>query len=436
MRGWIAAVAALMVTALAGGASAGDYESLHAINGGPPTQVAPLPAASKPHPVQLVRVIVHPQDGGAWALEYGSLIVADPDHPPPPPRLVPWNSGAAEQKVAAFARVFDEELQKAGFSAQAADTLFDDNTGSADLKVAVLVDDLKGRFCRDCGGLWNRKGVPASVMMAAHWEVYSTLERKVIAKVDTSGTGDSHERFAGSYLPGVLEGFRENVRQLLASDEFRRVVTSQAPDASTAPRADSSAQTPIALIGPKMPGTMMSAAKSVAIVYGADGQGSGFLVSNAGYLLTNQHVVGGSKYVKLKWADGSESLGEVVRTDARRDVALVKAEVRGRAPLALRLSPAQQGEAVFAIGSPLGDAQQNTMTKGIVSATRIRNGQNYIQSDVAVTHGNSGGPLLDEKGQVIGMTVSGLEPNGSPIGLNFFIPIDDALKSLALTPAS
>jgi S1-C subfamily serine protease len=177
-------------------------------------------------------------------------------------------------------------------------------------------------------------------------------------------------------------------------------------------------------------------AKSVVVVFAGDGSGSGFLVSDDGYLLTNHHVVGGSKYVKLKWADGSEVLGEVVRADSRRDVALIKADAHGRAPLGLRHEPAQQGEAVYAIGSPLGEAQQNTMTKGIVSATRTRDGLPYIQSDVAVIFGNSGGPLLDQQGRVIGIAVSGLAPNGSPVGLNFFIPIDDALRTLSLTPAA
>jgi S1-C subfamily serine protease len=177
------------------------------------------------------------------------------------------------------------------------------------------------------------------------------------------------------------------------------------------------------------------ASNAVVIVFAADGSGSGFLVSNDGYLITNHHVVGASKYVKLKWADGSETLGEVIRSDPRRDVALVKADAHGRAPLDLRPGAVEQGEPVFAIGSPLGEAQQNTMTKGIVSATRMRDGLPYIQSDVAVTHGNSGGPLIDSKGRVIGITVSGLAPAGTPIGLNFFIPIDDALRALSLSPA-
>jgi S1-C subfamily serine protease len=174
---------------------------------------------------------------------------------------------------------------------------------------------------------------------------------------------------------------------------------------------------------------------SVAIVFAADGSGSGFLVSRDGYVLTNHHVVGGAKYVKLKWSTGEETLGEVIRSDRRRDVALIKTDAKDRAPLALRTGSAQPGDPVFAIGTPLDDKLQNTLTKGIVSANRVYDGLPFIQSDVAVTHGNSGGPLLDEQGRVLGLTVSGRAPDGAPVGLNFFIPIDDALKALALKSA-
>ena len=233
-------------------------------------------------------------------------------------------------------------------------------------------------------------------------------------------------------LPAIYEGFRENVRRLLANDEFRKLVTAPSigpTAAATTPLAEVQLTRGTSHLGPSQ------ATAAVAVVFAADGSGSGFLISADGYLLTNQHVVGGSKYVKLKWSDGAETLGEVVRVDPRRDVALVKTDAHGRAPLDLRLGPVRQGEPVYAIGSPMGEALQNTMTRGIVSATRVQDGQPIIQSDVAVTHGNSGGPLLDETGRVIGITESGMAPAGSPIGLNFFIPIDDALRVLALTPA-
>jgi len=173
---------------------------------------------------------------------------------------------------------------------------------------------------------------------------------------------------------------------------------------------------------------------SVVAVLTGDGWGSGFLVSNDGYLLTNRHVVGAATTVRIRWSDGFETTGDVVRSDKRRDVALVKTDPRGRRPLVLRRAMPAVGEAVFAIGTPLDEKLQSTVTKGIVSANRILDGFAFIQSDVTVDHGNSGGPLLDDKGQVIGITVIKFAPDDGQRGLNLFIPIGDALDFLSLKP--
>jgi S1-C subfamily serine protease len=102
----------------------------------------------------------------------------------------------------------------------------------------------------------------------------------------------------------------------------------------------------------------------------------------------------------------------------------------------LRRQLPQAGEAVIAIGTPLDEKFQSTVTKGVVSATRIENGFSFIQSDVAVDHGNSGGPLLDERGAVVGITDWRYAPDGVSHDLNFFIPIGDALDFLSLKPQS
>ena len=86
------------------------------------------------------------------------------------------------------------------------------------------------------------------------------------------------------------------------------------------------------------------------------------------------------------------------------------------------------------VGTPLDQRFQGSVTKGVVSATRVYEGRAYIQSDAVVNGGNSGGPLLDEEGSVVGITVSGMEIGGAPVGINLFIPIDDALRALSLTP--
>jgi S1-C subfamily serine protease len=173
---------------------------------------------------------------------------------------------------------------------------------------------------------------------------------------------------------------------------------------------------------------------AVVLVLSGGGHGSGFLVSTDGYLMTAEHVVGSDKYVKIRWSDGLEGVGEVIRTDKRRDVALIKTDPRGRQPLALRREAPQPGDTVFAIGAPIDPKLQNTVTRGVVSANRIMDGFSFIQSDVTVDPGNSGGPLLDEQGRVLGFTDRGLRSAEAPTGLNFFVPIDDALRFLSAEP--
>ncbi len=234
----------------------------------------------------------------------------------------------------------------------------------------------------------------------------------------------------GSFFGAV----RQNIRALLADEAFRKIVLADADPLPSTPTAN----TPITLAVAARPAAsrpISDVAGSVVAIFTGSGWGSGFLVSDDGYLITNQHVVGAAKTVRVRWSDGLETTGEVVRIDKRRDVALVKAQGRGRQPLALRRGAATVGEAVFAIGTPLDEKLQNTVTKGIVSANRILDGFAFIQSDVGVDHGNSGGPLLDDKGRVIGVTVIKFAPDDGQRGLNLFIPIGDALDFLALTTA-
>jgi S1-C subfamily serine protease len=197
-----------------------------------------------------------------------------------------------------------------------------------------------------------------------------------------------------------------------------------------------SANPPISLKGAKAARAiaLSDAVGSVVMISAGQTQGSGFLVSSDGYLMTDRHVVGDAQFVKVRWPDGIEGLGEVVRSDKVRDVALVKTDPRGRQPLLLRRDSLQPGDSVFAIGAPLGQQFQSTMTRGIVSAYRTVGGLNFIQSDVTVNPGSSGGPLLDDKGAVVAMTESGYRFEGAPAGLNLFTPVGDALDFLAASP--
>jgi S1-C subfamily serine protease len=137
--------------------------------------------------------------------------------------------------------------------------------------------------------------------------------------------------------------------------------------------------------------------------------------------------------VKIRWSNGEEGLGEVIRTDKVRDVALVKADPRGRAPIRIRRDALQPGDTVFAVGAPLDQKFQSTITRGVVSAYRKFGGLNFVQSDASVNPGSSGGPLLDDKGEAIGATESGYFVSGAPTNINLFVPIGDALDFLSAT---
>jgi 2-alkenal reductase len=164
--------------------------------------------------------------------------------------------------------------------------------------------------------------------------------------------------------------------------------------------------------------------------------GSGFFISDQGYILTNNHVVEGTKEVKLVLSDGTEQTASIVGTDLYSDIAVLKTDGTVPAIASLGNSDAlDPGESVIAIGSPLGNFK-NTVTVGVVSATgrSIDAGNGYqiedlIQTDAAINHGNSGGPLVNLAGEVIGInTLVVRNTNGGDVaeGLGFAIPVNTA----------
>ena len=168
-----------------------------------------------------------------------------------------------------------------------------------------------------------------------------------------------------------------------------------------------------------------------------DGHGSGFFIDGKGHLLTNQHVVRTAEKAKIRFADGSELVAKVIATDERRDVALLLAEEAKATGLPIRTREMKVGETVYAMGSPLDQEFQSTLTRGVVSALRTQDGYPFIQSDVNVRPGNSGGPLMDESGNVVGISdLAILDSSGVEAGLNLFIPIGTGLTKMNVTLAA
>ena len=169
-----------------------------------------------------------------------------------------------------------------------------------------------------------------------------------------------------------------------------------------------------------------------------EGAGSGFLIDPRGYILTNFHVVEGAQSIEVVLGDQSRYPAKFIGADQRNDVALLKIDPKGKSLAALTLGDSgnlQVGQKVLAIGNPFGF--QSTLTTGVVSALgrTVNTSQTTfideaIQTDAAINRGNSGGPLINTRGEVIGINSAIYTPSGTTAGIGFAIPINTA-KNIA-----
>src|SRR6202048_1609918 len=167
-----------------------------------------------------------------------------------------------------------------------------------------------------------------------------------------------------------------------------------------------------------------------------EGAGSGFVIDEKGYILTNFHVVQEAQSIEVVLGDQSRYPAKFIGADQRNDVALVKIEPKGKRLVALSLGDSaalQVGQKVLAIGNPFGF--QSTLTTGVVSAIgrTVQTSQTTfideaIQTDAAINRGNSGGPLINSRGEVIGINSAIYPPSGTTAGIGFAIPINSAKR--------
>jgi S1-C subfamily serine protease len=167
-----------------------------------------------------------------------------------------------------------------------------------------------------------------------------------------------------------------------------------------------------------------------------EGAGSGFVIDPRGYVLTNNHVIEDSESIQVTLGDRSRYTARLVGADPRNDIALLKIDPKNKAITALPLGDSanlQVGQSVLAIGNPFGFS--GTLTKGVISALgrTVQTSETSaidqaIQTDAAINRGNSGGPLLNSRGEVIGINSAIYTPSGTTAGIGFAIPINMAKR--------
>lgn len=163
--------------------------------------------------------------------------------------------------------------------------------------------------------------------------------------------------------------------------------------------------------------------------FGSPSLGSGFVIDKEGYIVTNRHVIGSANEVQVKLHDGRTFTAIVIGSDQLTDIALIRVKDAGtmRALEFGDSSAMQVGDWAIAVGSPFG--LDGTFTTGVISAVARpgldNNGLTFLQTDASINQGNSGGPLLNLDGKVIGVNKMIFSPSGGSIGLGFAIPIND-----------
>ena len=270
------------------------------------------------------------------------------------------------------------------------------------------------------------------VAVIVKWSVYDIDKEKVIYELSTGGYSDSQK--PGKFKDELVLALKDAVVGLIDSDDFIKLADNQgnpvvvgddvATEALILPAVPKSGLTDYGEI-------IKNSINSVVTVKTEFGHGSGFLISADGYALTNNHVVEDAEKIEVIFNNKLTLPAEAITNDKNRDVTLLKIVGGGYHPLPLNVSgkAAEIGSEVIAIGTPEDIELGQSVTKGIVSGYRNLEDKNYIQTDVSINSGNSGGALLNADGEVIGIVVAKIVGNNVE-GLGFAIPVEEAVQGL------
>lgn len=317
---------------------------------------------------------------------------------------------------------FIEEMRASGYPAVGAENIvFDkDNSNGARFAVGGTVHEL------DCK--YDEEKDVRNCHVGVAWEIMDNESGDVVYRVIT--------RHAARYRDPKTTGntlLNGAFRSLLARPALLRILRKEAPSTASSSfehasfkRCPASSRT--------MPGSSDKVLDATVLVEAGTALGSGVLISPDGFVLTAAHVVSSGTPLKVQLPDGTRLKAFAVRTDRHSDVALIKLRSEEEVPcLAHRADELKTGDEIYAIGSPLAKELAFSLSRGIVSAVRDRDGVSLIQTDASVNRGNSGGPMIDKDGRWAAITSwkavgSGVE------GIAFGVTVKSAFDALSIGP--
>ena len=328
-----------------------------------------------------------------------------------------------KEAITPLVNIVKTTMASAGYKMVGTNSLFNSKSDVPDIAVG-------GEIVWVSSGTAGR-GFQISVLV--HWSVYSLAKETVIYDVTTGGYSDSRKR--GTIVDEMSLAMKDAINGLIFDSKFQELAIKKSEVVSETPKdAITLAKVPLKKFE-NYSALIKESLGSVVTIKTNFGLGSGFIISNNGYILTNDHVINSAEKIEVIFDNGFSFEAKLVRTNETKDVAVVKISGNGFKPLPINPATdlAATGTEVLAIGTPENIKLGQTVTKGIISGKREIDENLFLQTDVAINSGNSGGPLINSAtGEVIGIVAAKIKAKGAE-GLGFAIPMADALKAINIS---
>lgn len=395
----------------------------------------PIPAVPAGQSLAVIKF-----DKAIFAMERGEAIGSYPWNPflaCQPQSNLTWGTGRIVTSDSEIAALFYEAASSANLNTVGNPRALFESQGSAEARrpdylIGARIDQLRMNICDHNWAFGPRDVQSGSASVRVTWQVYDVLSRKVVHETTSEGFFQTSDAVRNGEVRLMYSAWAAAARNFVSDPAV--VAGLSLPVATLAGIREPGAERLLIARHAKLNDPIAKNIDTVRLasvtVDAGTWMGSGFFVA-PNLVMTNYHVAQGQKFLKVKLVTGRDVLGEVVRSHPQRDVALIQVESVGIKPLSIRTEPVGIAEDVYAIGSPLDKKNAGTVTRGIVSKfTRNQHGLEDIQADVTIHEGSSGGALMDASGNVVGVSYAGVARDGISAGLNFFIPIADALQKL------
>lgn len=272
----------------------------------------------------------------------------------------------------------------------------------------------------------TQKGLSRTLNLAIEWNIYSKAQDSIIFR-DVIDTEFEMDKYYSGFA--IYDAISMSIEKLLDyNQDFHNALV---PKESSAIAQNDHELLKIKTGTKSQDHTLsnLSSSSVVTVLRPDGGHGSGFIISESGYILTNYHVAETYAKLDVTFNSGLKLKATTIRKDKARDVALLKIDVEGLTPIPINPNDPELGSNVTVVGTPASVSLGQSISKGVVSGIRIIDGSRYFQTDASVNPGNSGGPVLNESLEVIGIVVMKIADEDIE-GINFAIPIKDALESL------